>query len=108
MADRTPSPLDDPAPRGRHRFSLPNPLRGDAFGRGAEAFARLMGTPGFLVGMTIFCAVSVAFWMSFAAPVDGSLNTISSATRPPIAYASWSRSSLRVTEYLSSSGTTIV
>ena len=58
--------------------------------------------------VTILRAVSVAFWMSFAAPVDGSLNTISSATRPPIAYASWSRSSLRVTEYLSSSGTTIV
>lgn len=64
MADRTPSPLDDPAPRGRHRFSLPHPLRGDAFGRGAEAFARLMGTPGFLVGMTIFCAVWLG-WNTF-------------------------------------------
>ena len=29
----------------------------ETFGRGAEAFARFMGTPAFLVGMTVFCAV---------------------------------------------------
>lgn len=55
MAEHTPPPLDDPSPRRSPRWH--NPLRGDAFGRGAEAFARMMGTPAFLVGMTIFCAV---------------------------------------------------
>ncbi|UYG16810.1 DUF1003 domain-containing protein [Brachybacterium huguangmaarense] len=49
------STLDDPAPR--RRKVIRNPISGDAFGRGAEAFARFMGTPLFLVGMTIFCAV---------------------------------------------------
>lgn len=55
---REPAPrftLEDPAPRRRRGWK--NPLRGDAFGRGAEGFARFMGTPQFLVGMTIFCAV---------------------------------------------------
>lgn len=59
MAEHTPPALDDPAPRRGPR--LPNPLRGDAFGRGAESFARMMGTPAFLVGMTIFCAVWLAW-----------------------------------------------
>lgn len=61
MADRPLPALDDPAPRQRR---LPNPFRSmreDAFGRGAEAFARFMGTPSFLVGMTIFCAVWLAW-----------------------------------------------
>ena len=40
MAERNPDPLDDPAPR--RRPLLRNPLRGDAFGRGAEGFARMM------------------------------------------------------------------
>ncbi|GAB2532949.1 DUF1003 domain-containing protein [Brachybacterium huguangmaarense] len=48
------SSLDEPAPRRR---PLRIPLSGDAFGRGAESFARFMGTPQFLVGMTVFCAV---------------------------------------------------
>lgn len=59
MAEHTQPPLDDPAPRRGPRWR--NPLRGDAFGRGAEAFARMMGTPAFLVGMTIFCAVWLAW-----------------------------------------------
>ncbi|MGQ4510145.1 DUF1003 domain-containing protein [Dermabacteraceae bacterium P13147] len=33
----------------------------DLFGRVSEAFARFMGTPTFLVGMTIFCAVWLAW-----------------------------------------------
>ena len=37
----------------------------DAFGRGAEGFARMMGTPAFLVGMTLFCAVWLT-WNSLA------------------------------------------
>ncbi|MGY5763765.1 DUF1003 domain-containing protein [Brachybacterium sp. DNPG3] len=56
MAERNAPGLDDPAPR-RGRGRIPNPFAGDAFGRGAEGFARLMGTPGFLVGMTLFCAI---------------------------------------------------
>jgi uncharacterized membrane protein len=52
---RTPAPLDDPAPRRTHRFR--NPMSGDMFGRAAEGFARMMGTPGFLIGMTLFCAI---------------------------------------------------
>ena len=36
--------------------------------------------------VTILRAIAVAFSMSFEAPVVGSWNTISSATRPPIAY----------------------
>jgi uncharacterized membrane protein len=63
MAEQKYDPLDDPAPRRRGR--LRNPLRGDAFGRGAEAFARMMGTPAFLVGMTVFCAVWLT-WNSLA------------------------------------------
>lgn len=63
MAEHTPGPLDDPSPR-RGQL-LRNPLRGDAFGRAAEGFARMMGTPAFLVGMTLFCAVWLT-WNSLA------------------------------------------
>ncbi|GAA1484570.1 DUF1003 domain-containing protein [Brachybacterium fresconis] len=63
MAEHHPPPLDDPAPR--RRSLVRNPLRGDAFGRGAEGFARMMGTPAFLVGMTLFCAVWLT-WNSLA------------------------------------------
>ncbi len=63
MAEQKPDALDDPAPRRRGR--LRNPFRGDAFGRGAEGFARMMGTPAFLVGMTLFCAVWLT-WNSLA------------------------------------------
>lgn len=55
MAEHNPAPLDDPSPR--RGALLRNPFRGDAFGRGAEGFARMMGTPAFLVGMTLFCAI---------------------------------------------------
>ncbi|EWS80693.1 DUF1003 domain-containing protein [Brachybacterium phenoliresistens] len=58
MAESTPGPLDSPAPRRR---ALRNPFRGDAFGKAAEGFARFMGTPAFLVGMTLFCAI----WLSW-------------------------------------------
>ncbi|MGP5267533.1 DUF1003 domain-containing protein [Brachybacterium alimentarium] len=59
MAERNPPSLDDPAPR--RGTVLHNPFQGDAFGRAAETFARMMGTPAFLVGMTLFCAV----WLSW-------------------------------------------
>ena len=44
---------------------------------------------------TILRAMAVAFSISFEAPVVGSWKTISSAVRPPIAYAIWSSSWLR-------------
>lgn len=59
--------LDTPrAARSRFfpRFS-PNP---DAFGKATEGFARFMGTPQFLVYMTIFCVFWLA-WNSWA-PAD--------------------------------------
>jgi uncharacterized membrane protein len=61
---RTVSSLDTPL-SGRQRilpkFS-PNP---DAFGNATEGFARFMGTPQFLVYMTIFCVFWLA-WNTFA------------------------------------------
>lgn len=57
---RQPVGIDDPAPR-RRSVRLHNPLSGDAFGRVAESFARFMGTPAFLAGMTVFCAVWLAW-----------------------------------------------
>jgi uncharacterized membrane protein len=45
----------------------PQPSR-DRFGRFSEAFARAMGTSGFLIGMTVFVAVWL-LWNSLA-PVD--------------------------------------
>ncbi|MDO5750097.1 MAG: DUF1003 domain-containing protein [Rothia sp. (in: high G+C Gram-positive bacteria)] len=49
--------------RSRKFFSYnPNP---DAFGRMTEGFARYMGTPQFLMWMTIFCGVWLA-WNSLA------------------------------------------
>src|ERR1051325_1355659 len=35
--------------------------RGDTFGRATEGIARAMGTPWFLVGLTLFCAL----WMGY-------------------------------------------
>ncbi|WP_194411236.1 DUF1003 domain-containing protein [Microbacterium cremeum] len=50
------------APRGRSGMlqRTPQPSR-DRFGRFSEAFARGMGTSGFLVGMTVF----VLMWLSW-------------------------------------------
>jgi uncharacterized membrane protein len=54
------------APRGRsgmlQRTSQPSK---DRFGRFSEAFARGMGTSGFLIGMTIFVVLLLA-WNTFA------------------------------------------
>src|SRR5699024_12414069 len=52
-------------PSQRRGPQLRNPLHDDAYGRGAEAFARMTGTPGFLVGMTVCCAVWLP-WNSLA------------------------------------------
>lgn len=48
-------------PRSRRRQLPSIGVSPDAFGRGAEAFARFMGTPQFLIGMTLFCAVWLAW-----------------------------------------------
>lgn len=65
-ASRLPS-LD--APRGRSGMLSRNPQPSrDRFGRFSEAFARAMGTSGFLIGMTIFVAAWL-LWNSLA-PVE--------------------------------------
>lgn len=59
MADR----LDQP--REVRRRLVPRPrLSPDAFGRAAEGIARFMGTPRFLVYLTLFCAAWLA-WNSW-------------------------------------------
>ena len=62
MADEKNS-LDTPGRIKPHKFQFGIPS--DAFGRAAEAFARFMGTPHFLVGMTVFCGVWLA-WNTLA------------------------------------------
>jgi uncharacterized membrane protein len=59
------TPLD--APRGRSGMLAPRPAQPsrDRFGRFSESFARAMGTSGFLIGMTIFVLVWLA-WNTFA------------------------------------------
>nr|WP_314609067.1 DUF1003 domain-containing protein [Rothia mucilaginosa] len=54
--------MSTPGTRKPKLFTSPNP---DAFGRMTEAFARYMGTPQFLMWMTIFCGVWLA-WNSLA------------------------------------------
>ncbi len=52
------------APKGLRATMLPRrtgPADRDRFGRFTESFARAMGTPWFLVGMTVFCVVWVAY-----------------------------------------------
>ncbi len=62
MSDR----LDTPR-RTRNWFSLPAPRaeRTDRFGKVAERIARFMGTPRFLLYMTVFCAAWLT-WNSLA------------------------------------------
>jgi len=59
---RNDSQLSTPGTRKPKLFSSPNP---DAFGRMTEGFARYMGTPQFLMWMTVFCGVWLA-WNSLA------------------------------------------
>ncbi len=56
MADRLDSPLAT-----RKRFVPRLSFDQERFGRASEAFARAMGTGGFLIGMTVFCVV----WLSW-------------------------------------------
>ena len=67
MARNTRQPSLD-APRGRSGMLQRAPQQSsDRFGRFSEAFARAMGTSGFLIGMTIFVAVWLA-WNIFMPP----------------------------------------
>jgi len=58
-------------PRGRSgmlgRGSSPTPSS-DTFGRFSEAFARAMGTSGFLIGMSVF--VAIWLWWNIALPKE--------------------------------------
>ncbi|NQX11336.1 DUF1003 domain-containing protein [Microbacteriaceae bacterium VKM Ac-2855] len=49
------------APKGLRTRVLPRRGNSDRFGRLTESFARGMGTPWFLFGMTVFCV----FWLMF-------------------------------------------
>lgn len=64
MAERrSPARLDTPRSLG---LRLPtSPINAEGLGRMSEGFARMMGTPAFLVGMTIVCAVWLT-WNSVA------------------------------------------
>ncbi|HLS65144.1 MAG TPA: DUF1003 domain-containing protein [Ruania sp.] len=60
MSDRLDTPL-----RSRRRWLPRGPRNKDSFGKLAEAIARFIGTPRFLIYMTIFCAVWLA-WNTLA------------------------------------------
>jgi uncharacterized membrane protein len=67
MARATRQPTLD-APLGRGGMLQRTPQQSsDRFGRFSEAFARAMGTSGFLIGMTIFVAVWLC-WNIFMPP----------------------------------------
>ena len=67
MARSTRQPSLD-APRGRSGMLQRTPQQSsDRFGRFSEAFARAMGTSGFLLGMTIFVLVWLS-WNIWAPP----------------------------------------
>jgi uncharacterized membrane protein len=59
VARTEPDSLDTPQ---AHRRRLPSlGMSPEAFGRISEAFARFMGTPQFLLGMTVFCVAWLAW-----------------------------------------------
>ncbi|HET7763169.1 MAG TPA: DUF1003 domain-containing protein [Phycicoccus sp.] len=53
--------IDQPREAGRRAFQTPSLLTQEAFGILSEKFARFMGTPGFLLGMTVF----IALWIGW-------------------------------------------
>ena len=54
MADRERRPRIDQPREGRRRWSAPSVFTEETFGIISEKFARYMGTPYFLLGMTVF------------------------------------------------------
>src|SRR5580765_5688372 len=59
--------LDQPREARRRILSAPAGLTEEAFGVLSERFARWMGTPGFILGMTVFVTAWLA-WNTFAPP----------------------------------------
>ena len=64
MSDRAPR-VDQPRELRRRLIRRPSSMSSEAFGVLSEKFARFMGTPRFLIWMTIFVAVWLA-WNTFA------------------------------------------
>ena len=63
MAERRPR-LDQPLESRRRPVFRSETFTREAFGVLSEKFARFMGTPGFLIGMTVFVAAWLA-WNTF-------------------------------------------
>lgn len=62
MAERERRPrIDQPREAGGRRLQLPTLFTEETFGVLSEKFARFMGTPGFLIGMTVFIAAWIIF-----------------------------------------------
>lgn len=58
-ANRTETRLD--SPKGLRNNFVPRIQNRDRFGRGTEWIARNMGTPTFLIALTLFCGVWIAY-----------------------------------------------
>jgi uncharacterized membrane protein len=65
-ANRTENGLD--SPKGLRSNFVPRFESRDRFGRGTEWIARNMGTPAFLLGLTLFCALWIGY--NVLAPKD--------------------------------------
>lgn len=61
MAEPRAPRLDQPAERRRQLVTRPRGFDSEAFGKLSEAFARFMGTPMFIFGMTVF----VTLWLAW-------------------------------------------
>ncbi len=68
MAERERRARIDQPREGRRRWNAPTMFTEETFGVLSERFARFMGTPYFLIGMTVF----VAAWLLWntLAPLD--------------------------------------
>lgn len=78
-------PLDDNAPLGLHRWfwqRRPASSDSDSFGRMTEVLARAMGTPWFLLILTVFCAIWIAWnvWAPVAWRFDSAANGFTALT----------------------------
>ena len=67
MAERERRPRIDQPREGGRRFTVPSVFTEEAFGVVSEKFARYMGTPYFLIGMTLFVLIWVG-WNVLAPP----------------------------------------
>ncbi len=69
MAERERRPRIDQPREGGRRFTVPSAFTEEAFGVVSEKFARYMGTPYFLIGMTLFVLIWVG-WNFLAPPAS--------------------------------------